>query len=83
MLSCRFFNENMSAFAPCANAAFSCAYSAFAYTLIVILDAILASIFVIGLGIILGLSALLAILLVLAVLVLVGLVIPRCHAPWC
>lgn len=83
MMSYRYFNENMSAFAPCANAAFSCAQSYSANAAVIILDAILASIFVMSLIAVLGLISLLGILLVLCILVLAGrLVIRKLHTPW-
>lgn len=77
-------NGHMSAFAPCADAAFSCAQSYSANAAVMILDAILASIFVIALAVVLDLIALLVILLVLSILVLAGrLVIRDCDTSWC
>lgn len=81
MLSHRYFNENMSAFAPCANAAFACAQSYSANAVVMILDAILASIFVIALAVVLDLIALLVILAILGLAILV--IIRKPYMPWC
>lgn len=76
-------NGHMSAFAPCANAAFSCAQSDSANAIVMILDAVLASIFVALISILSLISILgLISLILLAVLVLAVLLIFTCYTPW-
>ena len=79
----RFYNSemmNMSASAPCANAGTSCAQSAEASSMIMILDAIImASIIIYGLSTILRLR----LFSLLAILVLVGLVVSKIKTSWC